>query len=177
MEELWEDVVGFEGLYEVNTEGDVISMWNDRFRTPQLDIYGYHFMLLCKNGKYKQMKVHRLVAMAFIDNPENKPTVNHINGIKTDNRLCNLEWATLSENLQHSYDHLGRSGPTKGVFGKNHHRSKPVNAFSKAGQWVGSFESITDASNNTGVGHSGICASCRGRQRLSGGYVWRYANP
>lgn len=72
---------------------------------PATDRYGYHKVAFSHQGKRMNISVHRLVAMAFIPNPENKETVNHINGNKTDNRLCNLEWATQKEQKLHSIAH------------------------------------------------------------------------
>lgn len=71
---------------------------------PKIDKYGYECVTLTKNGKRKSYTVHKLVAMAFIPNPKNKKTINHINGIKTDNRVENLEWNTEKENQQHKWD-------------------------------------------------------------------------
>ena len=70
----------------------------------QIDKDGYSYVVLYKNKKRKHFKVHRLVAMAFLKNPKNKPEVNHKQGIKSDNRVTELEWNTTSENVQHAYD-------------------------------------------------------------------------
>ena len=106
---MWKDVVGFEGKYKVNSSGVIKSVvrknrLTEIMKVQKVDKDGYMIVNLFKNGDAKQMKVHRVVAMAFIPNTFNKKQVNHINGIKNDNRLENLEWCTQSENMQHSYD-------------------------------------------------------------------------
>ncbi|MCS3423420.1 hypothetical protein M2403_002021 [Rahnella sp. BIGb0603] len=109
--QVWKDVVGYEGLYKVTQNGDVISMERvdargirrkERKLKPALASTGYLVLGLTKNGKSRQNTVHRMVAEAFIPNPENKPQVNHIDGIKSNPSACNLEWVTSSENNHHA---------------------------------------------------------------------------
>lgn len=115
--EIWIDVKDYEGFYQVSNLGRVKSL--DRIVLPNkfyaskilkgsLNKDGYRRILLYKNSKYKGTSIHRLVATHFIDNPENKPCINHINGIRNDNRVENLEWVTYSENERHAYDVLGK---------------------------------------------------------------------
>lgn len=122
MVEVWRDVIGYEGLYQVSDMGRVKSIGYDKEKIlkPGRDTGGYFHVNLFKDGIKKLYKVHRLVCLNFLDNPENKEQVNHINGIKTDNRLINLEWNTRSENRQHAYN-TGLQTSSKGI---NHGRSK-----------------------------------------------------
>ena len=107
--EIWKPVVGYERLYEVSDSGRVRSLREGRrFRaghimSPNLGKFGYTYVNLNEKGIRKTHKIHRLVAQAFLPNPENKPDVNHKNGVKHDNKLGNLEWATKSENTLHAF--------------------------------------------------------------------------
>lgn len=108
---IWSDIPGFEGQYEVSNDGLVRSwMYGKKHLTvarilkQKTDKYGYLTVTLQKNSKKHYFTVHRLVAMAFVPNPQKKPQVNHKNGIKKDNCFQNLEWATNSENIQHAFD-------------------------------------------------------------------------
>lgn len=104
--EAWKPVVGHETTYEVSSFGRVRSRRG--ILKQRLDRRGYPVVTLCW-GRRRHMSVHRLVAEAFIPNPENKRTVNHKDSIKTNNIPDNLEWNTYSENLKHSYQHGGRT--------------------------------------------------------------------
>lgn len=116
--EIWKDIEGFEGLYQVSNEGRVRSLdhyANNHFiegvmRTPSHTKDGYVKYRLVANGKDVTARVHRLVALAFIPNPENKETVNHIDGNKNNNHVSNLEWMDRHEQLNHAYK-LGLKKP------------------------------------------------------------------
>lgn len=132
-QEEWKDIINYEEMYKVSNLARVKSLPKKRIVftnkitahykekiLKQILNNGYFGVTLCNLENRNIIKTHRLIAQAFIPNPENKPQVNHINGIKTDNRLGNLEWNTASENTQHAYDNK----LTIAVNGENHHQSK-----------------------------------------------------
>ena len=131
--EIWKDVVGYEGLYQVSSLGRIKSLDRKikcrnnyerivvgKIKIPFKKKEGYLTIKLYKSNKLKSFYVHRLVAQAFIDNPHCKKTVNHINEIKTDNRIENLEWATYSENLSYNNlrERMSKTKKEKGVLVK-----------------------------------------------------------
>ena len=97
--ETWKDIEGYEGLYQVSDYGNIRNVRRNKNLKPSLNKYGYLIVSLFKNGNKKYFSIHRLVAEAFIPNPENKPTVDHINTIRTDNRVSNLRWLTHKEQM------------------------------------------------------------------------------
>ena len=100
---MFKDIPGYEGLYMINEHGDVYSCYYKRLKIPQISKDGYYTVQLWKNGKAKRYKVHRLVAITFLPNPENKPIVMHKDNNKLNPELDNLQWGTLSENSQQAY--------------------------------------------------------------------------
>lgn len=137
MEE-WKNVKGFEGLYQVSNLGRVKALakeWYSGNRNslrkkeeillkPCSNTRGYLAVTLSKNSKHKMFRVNRLIAQHFLPNPENKPEVNHINGIKTDNRVENLEFCTRSNNMKHAFN----TGLKISVKGEKHGQSKLTDA-------------------------------------------------
>lgn len=122
--EVWKKIIGFEN-YEVSNLGNVKNTNFKRTRKEKImkstkNSSGYLLLSLFKNGKRNRFQVHYLVAISFINNFENKKCINHINGIKTDNRLENLEWNTHSENTKHAF----KIGLMKNNFGESQHLSK-----------------------------------------------------
>lgn len=128
-----------------------------------VDSRGYLVVGLTANGKRKSFSVHRLVAEAFIPNPENKSCINHIDGNKLNNRVDNLEHCTHSHNNKHAYD-TGLKKPS----------GKSVQQCDSAGNVIAEFVSQMEASRVTGIRNSCIGKACKGKYKTAGGYIWRY---
>ncbi|SMG52212.1 NUMOD4 motif-containing HNH endonuclease [Paenibacillus aquistagni] len=156
--EEWRDVVGYEGLYIVSNYGEVRSLGNDKGRKEKIMKShvcrnGYEKLDLCKKGQpTKKVYVHRLVAMAFIPNPHNKPQVNHINCDKLDNRLENLNWMTRKENIAHAIEN--------GLIKRN---NNPVIATHLDTGEQRQFKSQKEASRELGVYPKNISNALNGR--------------
>ena len=170
-DEVWKDVVGYEGLYRISSHGTVCRLYKNgkvNFMTPRI-LNGYWRVKLCNGNTQKEYFLHRLIAQAFIPNPENKPEINHINGIKTDNRIENLEWVTRSENAIHAT----KTGLLK-YSEYRYNRARDVN--SKPVMCVETrkiYASCTEAGKDikTDAAHIGECIS--EKRSTAGGYHWK----
>lgn len=177
--EIWIPIKGYEDKYYVSSLSRVKSLqrkseWNymvsEKVLKPQKRVNGYLFVTLSGFGIKKMVNIHRLIAEAFIKNTENKPFVNHKNGIKTDNRIENLEWCTPSENNYHAHRILGIPGTMQGRYGSDHNGAKKI----KCDTLDVSFSSIMDAKKELGISHNSIWKVLTNRQLQINGLVFRY---
>jgi len=176
--EEWRAVIGYEGLYEVSNLGRVKNLRKKRINyvwhtetlmKPKNNKDIYHRVELSKNSKRKIIGVHQLVAAAFIINSENKPNINHKNGVRNDNRVENLEWCTQKENIKHAWD-TGLSKSKKGAY---HQSSKAIMVIDKLKNSVISFGSLKLGAKYLGIGHSTICRYVLGQVKNSR-YTFEY---
>ena len=157
--ETWKAIAGYEGLYEISDQGRVKSLWygKEKIMKPQKGAPGYLQVGLCKDGHRKYLLVHRLVAEAFIQNPNNLDTVNHKDEVKTNNVASNLEWMSMKDNINYS-------------------QARQVQMFDKStGELLATFPSTREAARVTGINPSHISECCNGKKKSAGGYIWKYA--
>ncbi len=178
MKEVWRDVPEFEGRYKISNKGRVKSLkFNGGKKAKILKLAmgatGYLLVSLHNFGQTPH-RIHRMVAKNFIPNPERKYEVNHKDGIKTNNIVSNLEWATKSENMLHSYRVLGNKGVWTGKFGKDHTRSKQVHQYSPDGTYIKTWESSTVAGRSLGFSQGNISTCCTGGAKTSYGFIWKF---
>lgn len=164
--ENWKPVAGYEGLYEVSDMGRVRSLVTNRVLKPGYNNCGYIQVLLCKSGHRKNALIHRLVANAFVPNPDMKPCVNHLDENKKNNVASNLEWCTYKENSNWGTC-IERTAKRL---------SKQVEQYDRDGHLVAIFPSTREAERQTGIASGSIRECCvGGRYKSAGGYVWRYS--
>lgn len=149
------DIAGYEGLYGITSCGKVWSYRNERFLKPDSDKRGYQRVILSKNGKTERFLVHRLVALAYIPNPNNYDTVDHIDGCPAHNYIKNLQWMTLKDNVI-----KGNKGLKNAV--------KQIRCI----ETEEIFKSYTQAAKSVGVCPSAISNCIKGRAKTCGGYHW-----
>ena len=147
--------------YEVSDQGEVRNAKTKKLLSLKKKIRGYVYVHLHQDGKSKVVTVHRLIASAFIPNPNNLETVNHINYIKDDNRVENLEWMSYSENS-------GNKNPHKIIVGKQ------IEQLDLNGNILAEFDSISQAAKELQINRGNINQVCLGKLKTAGGYIFRY---
>ena len=177
--EIWKDINGFEGIYQISDKGNIRSLDREiicsngsvRFQRgteikPYINKQGYRTVVLHNIGKHKMCRICRLVAEAFIPNPQNLPQVNHKDENKANDEKENLEWCTCLYNLTYNNLHHRRNN-------KNNRKSKPV-AQIKCGKIIKVFPSIREVERVLGFQNGNISQCCNGKTKTSYGYEWAY---
>lgn len=178
--EVWKDIEGYEGLYQVSNLGRVRSL--NYLHTGQMrvlkqcfyDRKGYLGVNLYKNGKSKHPKVHRLVAIAFIPNPLNLPCINHKDENKENNCVENLEWCSVAYNNTYANRHKKVAEKLCGILTNRADQSKRVAQYTLGGELVSTYPSIMEAARQTRFSQGNICDCCREKHRTAYGYIWKY---
>ena len=165
MEE-WKDIIGYEEIYQISNLGRIKNK-----KTGKIKKYGscgeYQEVNLYKNKKFQGFLVHRLVAIHFLKNIENKPCINHIDGNKLNNCVSNLEWCTYKENMAHCHKYLGTNQ-------KNKKGSIPVLQYDMNGNLINEYPSMREAERQTKIQHTRISACCKGKIEYANKNKWKY---
>ena len=175
MKEIWKDIEGYEGLYQISSLGKVKSLpkitfnAKGQYKTKERILkygknqYGYFQISLWKDGKRKNKPIHKLIATMFIPNPKKYKIINHIDGNKQNNNIQNLEWCTQKHNVKEAY----RLGLTS-------KRYKSVNQYDLHNNFIKTWKSIAEINKKLKIDESSIVRCCKGRQNKAGNYIWRY---
>lgn len=189
--EEWREIPGYEGLYMASTLGRIkrlereyshsrggIRIFKEKIVCQTKNKWGYVYVELCNQGSSrKKLFTHVLVALTYIPNPENKPQVNHVLGIKDDNRVTELEWNTRSENKKHAF-RIGITKPVKSFLGKKGAlcpNSKPINQLTIDGQFIRQWPAAKEAARELGLSQGNITSCCQGKYKSTGGFKFQYA--
>ena len=169
--EIWKDIVGYEGIYQINTKGEVRKILKHGYKRmkdrPQRN--GYRKIGLTKNGKQTTYQVHRLVALCFLPNSQGFPCVNHLDEDKTNNCVDNLEWCSHKYNVNYG-TRISRMAETQ----KTAQKCKPVIGINVTNGLIIEYQSTKEAGRQTGISQGNICSCCHGRLKTAGGYKWMF---
>lgn len=165
--EIWRYIEGYEGLYQVSNMGRIKSLkfGKEKILKSCKGSGGYLYLVLCKDGKNKPYLVHRLVASAFLNNPNNLPQINHIDEDKTNNKVENLEYCDAKYNMNYGsrIERMSKS------------LSTPILQFTKDGKFVRKWDSSMQVERELGINNSNISKCCKRKLKSAGGYLWMYA--
>lgn len=180
--EIWKDIEGYEGLYQVSNYGNVLSLnyankGYPKQLTPKCNNRGRLWVELVKQKKKKPMLMHRLVAMAFIPNPNNYPQINHKDENPKNNEVSNLEWCDSLYNNHYSMElHPERPRERKSTPQYGKRCSLKVNQYDTAGKLIKQWKNSRAIYLETKMSDWSISECCRGNRRSAYGFIWRYAD-
>lgn len=167
----------FDGLYQITQDGQLFSSRSNKYLRPATDRYGYKYYVTSINCKRITLKAHRLVALAFIPNPLNKPTVNHINGIKTDNRIENLEWATVKEQANEPIHYAKLMSLASANFytaGLRRNFGRKRTAVYRSGILINIYPTLKIAAETHNVSYGKASECANGKRKITGGFTFAY---
>ncbi len=184
-EEIFKDIIWYEGLYQVSNKGNIKSLdswrrkkWIQKILKSSGNNKWYLQVNLSNKWKIKKYLIHRLVAFNFLENPKNKPDINHINGIKNDNRLENIEWCTKSENAIHSVYILWNKGGKSCLwkFWRLHYSSKRVNQYDLEWNLIKIWDCIMDIQRELKINNWNISSCCKWKYwyKSAWWFIWKY---
>lgn len=172
MTDTWTKIEGFDN-YSISKNGEIRNDKSGRIKSERYNRYGYRIVDLYSQGERQTERVHRLVANAFIPNPQMKTQVNHLDGNKRNNHVNNLEWVTASENMKHAFD-TGLSKPSRGMLGRKNPNGGRHGLPVKIIETGEVFSSITECSKAIDGSARHICDCLTGRQNTHRGYHFEY---
>ena len=182
MQEVWKDIEGYEGKYQISNLGNVKSLQYRghegviRNLVPKVNNYGRLWVELMKDGKKRQFLIHRLVGMAFIPNPDNLPQINHMDENPKNNRVDNLEWCTGEYNVHYYIERHPMAARNRKSTGKYHRKlDKPVNQIDFDGNIVKQWDDARTVVNEFGYNQWSITQCCDGKRNTAYGFRWQYA--
>lgn len=187
MKEVWKDIPNYEGLYQLSNLGNARSLnrYVNHSKNPNFKVLkkgktlslcigsnGYINLILSKNNKTTTKSLHKLIAKMFLPNPNNYPCVNHINGIKTDNRVENLEWCSFSHNSKEAF----RTGLSIQKRGKENPASKKVIQYDLDGNFLKEWGSLGEIQRKTKLSKANVSKCCQQKKgyKTVGGFVWKF---
>ena len=162
MTEIWRDIEGYQGLYQISNKGRVKSLkWGkERILKPWINSSGYYYIILCNDSVKKAFRLHRLVAETFITNPYNLPEVNHKDENKKNNCVDNLEWMRHIDNCNYGT--------------RNERISRKILQYSKSEEFIREWPSSHEVERVLKIAQTNITQCCKGKRKSAGSFIWRY---
>ena len=190
MKEIWKDIKGYEGLYQVSNLGNVKKIKNKKYNINKKEVeekeinkyisigkhkLGYkNVKLTDKNGIRKNLFLHRIIAEAFVENPNNFNIINHKDGDKSNNNINNLEWTTQKDNVNHAWKNGLCENVRKVCAINGKRKSKKIIQKNKNGEVIKVWNSAMDIERELGIIHNNITFCCKHHNRTAGGFIWEY---